>query len=394
MRGGNEGRGAPMRRTGHIRERSPGSFELRYGLRTDPASGKRRTATVTVRGSRKDAEKELRRLLRALDTGEHVDPNRTTVREWLATWIDTVKPEVSTRTHESYTSIVNNHLIPAFGNFSLTKLAPADIQKVYTRWSLGGRRDRKEGPLAPQTRRFVHRVLNASLNRAVELQLIPRNPAQVLRKRLPKDEHREMATLSAEQSQQLLDTIRPTPLYWPVLIALATGMRRGEILAVRWRNVDLGKHLILVVDSVAQTKGGLQAKAPKNGRARKITVPAFAVEELRRLKREQAENLIGLGVRQTAETRVCTQPDGRPISPNVLTNYFSRVAKRLAIPIHFHSLRHTHATQLLLEGVHPKVAQERLGHATVAMTLDIYSHVTERLRDDAAAKIDAALRRR
>jgi integrase len=382
-----------MRRTGHIRERSPGSFELRYALGTDPATGKRKIATATVRGSRKDAEKELRRLLRSLDTGDHVDPNRITVREWLTTWLATIKPEISPRSHECYTDIVNNRLAPAFGNLPLVKFAPTHIQKVYTEWSTGGRRDGKDGPLAPQSRRLIHRVLSAALNRAVELQLIARNPAQVLRKRLPKNERGEMATLTTEQSGQLLDAIRSTPLYWPVLIALATGMRRGEILALRWRNLDLDRGVIRIVESLEQTKGGLRFKPPKTDRARAVTLPSFAVDELRRLRREQAESLLVLGVRQTEATLVCTQPDASPIAPKVLTNYFGRVTKRLGLPIHFHSLRHTHATHLLLAGVHPKVAQERLGHATVAMTLDIYSHVTERLRDDAANKIDAAFRR-
>ena len=382
-----------MRRTGHIRERSPGSFELRYALGTDPATGKRKIATATVRGSRKDAEKELRRLLRSLDTGDHVDPNRITVREWLTTWLATIKPEISPRSHECYTDIVNNRLAPAFGNLPLVKFAPTHIQKVYTEWSTGGRRDGKDGPLAPQSRRLIHRVLSAALNRAVELQLIARNPAQVLRKRLPKNERGEMATLTTEQSGQLLDAIRSTPLYWPVLIALATGMRRGEILALRWRNLDLDRGVIRIVESLEQTKGGLRFKPPKTDRARAVTLPSFAVDELRRLRREQAESLLVLGVPQTEATLVCTQPDASPIAPKVLTNYFGRVTKRLGLPIHFHSLRHTHATHLLLAGVHPKVAQERLGHATVAMTLDIYSHVTERLRDDAANKIDAAFRR-
>jgi integrase len=379
--------------TGHIRQRSPGSFELRYSLGTDPATGKRKMATTTVRGSRKEAEKELRRLLRFVDTGEHVDPNRMAVREWLAQWLVVILSEISPRTHETYTDIVNNHLAPAFGNLPLAKLAPMHIQKVYAEWSTGGRRDRKDGPLAPQSRRLIHRVLSAALNRAVEQQLIARNPAQVLRRRLPKDEHREMATLTAAQSEQLLDALRSTPLYWPVLIALATGMRRGEILALRWRNVDLDRGLIRVVESLAQTKNGLRFKSPKTDRARPVSLPSFAIDELRRRRREQSEGLLRLGAHLEPDTLVCAQPDASPMAPNVLTNYFARVAKRLALPVHFHSLRHTHATQLLLAGVHPKVAQERLGHASVAMTLDIYSHVTERLRDDAAAKIDAVFRR-
>jgi len=118
-----------MRRTGSIRERSSGSFELRYSLGTDAATGRRRMANVTLRGTRKDAEKELRRLLRAVDTGEHVDPTRITVREWLATWLAAVRDAVSPKTHERYGEIVNHFLAPALGNLQLTKLAPAHIQE-------------------------------------------------------------------------------------------------------------------------------------------------------------------------------------------------------------------------------------------------------------------------
>jgi integrase len=212
-----------MRRTGHIRVRSPGAFELRYSLGTDPATGKRKIATATIRGSRKDAEKELRRLLHAVDTGDHVDPNNLTVGGWLTQWLTIIRSEISPRSHGCYADIVGGHLVPAFGKLPLAKLTPAHIQHVYTEWSTGGRRDGKEGPLAPQSRRLIHRVLSAALNRAVEMQLIARNPAQVLRKRLPKMERGEIVTLTAEQVGTLLAAIRPTPLYWPVLIGLATG---------------------------------------------------------------------------------------------------------------------------------------------------------------------------
>ena len=160
-----------MRRTGHIRERSPGAFEIRYGLGTDPATGRRKLATTTVRGTRKEAEKELRRLLRALDTGEHVDPTRTTVREWLATWLDAVRAEVSPKSHERYGEIVSHNLAPALGNLQLAKLAPAQIQGAYNALATGGRRDGKEGGRSP-TRRHIHRILSAALSRAVERQLL------------------------------------------------------------------------------------------------------------------------------------------------------------------------------------------------------------------------------
>ena len=173
-------------------------------------------------------------------------------------------------------------------------------------------------------------------------------------------------------------------------------MRRGEILALRWRNVDLDRGALRVMESLEQTKAGIRFKAPKTDRARAITLPSFAVEELRRLKREQAEGLLRAGIRQSGDTLVCCREDGDPRLPNSLTNDFHYMMTRVKdLPrVRFHDLRHSHATQLLLEGVHPKIAQERLGHSTITTTLDLYSHVTDSMQVDAAERLDAAWRRR
>jgi integrase len=206
---------------------------------------------------------------------------------------------------------------------------------------------------------------------------------------------RYAATLNTEESERLLLAIRHTRVYWPVLIALATGMRRGEILALRWRNVDLDRASLRVTESLEQTKAGLRVKAPKSEKARAITLPRFATDELRRLKRQQAEELLALGVRQSDDTLLCARANGEPLQPRSLTHEFTHLIRRMKdIPrVRFHDLRHSHATQLLLAGVHPKVAQERLGHSTISVTLDLYSHVTATMQEDAATKIDAAFRR-
>lgn len=369
---------------GHIRQRSPGSWELRYRI----TNGK--IATATVRGGRRDAEKELRRLLRAVDTGEHAaDPSRMTVGAWFDRWLAMVRTEASAATHARYEALVQNYLRPAWGALPLAKLSPTHIQDTYSQWAEGGRRDGRAGPLAPSTRRLLHRVLTASLNRAVELQLIPRNPAVVLRRRLPKADRAEMQTLTDEQSRLLLDELRGQPHYWPVMLALATGARRGEILALRWRNLDLDRGTVRIVESVSPE---LRFGPTKSGKPRVVTLPATTVQELRARRVEQAQELLLLGVRQAPDTMVCTWPDGSLVKPEALSKFCDRLFKRLGLPGRFHVLRHTHATQLLLAGIHPKVAQERLGHATVAMTLDIYSHVTERQHDEAAERIDDVLR--
>ena len=205
-----------------------------------------------------------------------------------------------------------------------------------------------------------------------------------------------MSTLTAEQSTVLLAAIRHTRVYWPVLIALSTGMRRGEVLALRWKNVELDRGVVRVVESLEQTRsGGLRFKAPKTDRARAVTLPTFAVEDLRRRKREQAEELLALGIRLNGETLVCARADGEPHQPRSLTHEFTYLVARISdLPrVRFHDLRHSHATQLLLAGVHPKVAQERLGHSTISTTLDLYSHVSATIQEDAAAQLDSAFRR-
>jgi integrase len=381
--------------TGHVRQRSPGSWEIRYSAGPDP-SGKRKTATATVRGSRKDAEKELRRLLHSVDAGAHVDPSRMTARDWFAAWLTEVRPAVAQRSHQRYEETVRLYLAPALGNVPVAKLTAAHVQRAYNAWGVGGRGDGRAGGLSPSARRYCHKILRMALSRAVELQLITRNPCDVFRRRLPRSERREMVILSPSQSRQLLDAAGP--LYMPILLALTTGARRGEVLGLRWCNVELGDGggLIRIVESLEQVGGELRSVAPKGGKVRSVTLPSFVIAELRQRKLRQAETLLRLGVSQAGDTRLCVRDDGQVPTPGGLTAAFRRLIRSIeGFPqIHFHSLRHTHATELLASGVHPKVASERLGHATIAMTLDLYSHVTESMQVDAAAKIDAIFQRK
>ena len=375
-----------MRPRGTIKSRSPGSYRIRYSLGRDPVSGKRKFGTATVRGTRKQAEKELVRLIRSVDTGEHVDPSRMTVAQWLDLWLRAL--EISPKAQERYGEIVRTYLIPALGAVQITKLTPVQIQDAYANLR------RKDGmPLAPSTRRYIQVILKSALGRAVEQQLLARNPADA--QRAPRLERKEISTLSVEQSLQLLKALRHLHVYWPVLLALTTGMRRGEILALRWRNVDLDRGTLRVVQSLEQTKDAIRFKDCKTGRNRAITLPAFVVEELRRLKAEQAETLLSLGVRQSGDTLVCCRQDGEPKQPRSLTHEFEVVIGRIRdVPkVRFHDLRHSHATQLLADGVHPKIAQERLGHSTITTTMDLYSHVTETMQSDAATRLDLAFRK-
>ena len=371
-----------MRPRGTITSRSPGSHRIRISLKErDPVSGARRFTTKTVRGTKTEAKQELTRLLGEIDAGKHVDASRMTVGEWLSAWVDATKAEVSPKTHERYAEIVRCYLTPALGSLRLQKLTTADIQRAYNNF------DRNP---SPRTRRHIHRILKSALARAVEQNALTRNPAAAL-KRLPKAEAKPVNTLTVEQSTLLLTAIRHTTTYWPTLIALATGMRRGEILALHWKNVDLESGTVRVVESLEQTKAGIRFKSTKSEKARAVPLPKFAVTKLKQWKREQAEALLRLGVAQGPDTLVCPREDGEPKQPDSLTHEFTYLVGRVDVPrVRFHDLRHSHATQLLARGVHPKIVQERLGHSTIAITLDLYSHVSDTMQANAVAQLDNA----
>ena len=382
-----------MRRTGHIRERSPGSYELRYSLGINPATGRRKIATATVRGSRKDAERELRKRLVAVDKGDRIDPKKITAGEWFERWLAIAKPEISPATYEHYRRFVQGYLKPRLGRIGLAKLSRADVQRFFSDLAEGGRGDGKSGPLAASTRKQCFRVLNICLGRAVDLNLISGNVAQVMRRRMPKAEAADFVVLTPEQSIELLNAARGSALFAPILLALSTGCRRGEAAALTWRNVDLVERGT-VTFAVAAKQIGREViiGRTKSGKSRVVALGQNALEELRAWRTIQAEQLLRLGIRQSADTLVCTRADGVRIRPNSITIDFWRLVKRLGLNVHFHSLRHGHATALLIAGVHPKVAQERLGHHSVAFTLDRYAHTIAQLHDDAAAKIDGIFR--
>ncbi len=203
-----------------------------------------------------------------------------------------------------------------------------------------------------------------------------------------------MHALDAAETAVLIAHFRSTRMFIPVLLAVLCGLRRGEIAALRWCSADLARGQLSVAQSTEQTKSGTRLKETKSGRARTVALPSLIVDELRKYRVHQSEELLKIGVRTNDETHIVAQEDGTPLQPNSLTHEFVRLlAKAKALPkIRFHDLRHTHATHLLTNGVHPKIAQERLGHSSVGITLDLYSHILPGMQEDAAAKVDAAIR--
>lgn len=377
---------------GHIRERSLGHWAIVIEMR-DPATGERRRKWHSFLGNKREAQSECARLISALKGGTYLEPAKVTVAAHMERWLEHVRSQVSPKTFERYCGVVRSNILPALGALPIIKLQPAQISEMYAKALRGGRMDGKSGGLSPASVLYMHRVLKSALAVAVsEWRLLPWNPADPIK--APKVKRKSMRALDATETAALLEAARPYRLFIPVLLAVTCGLRRGEICALRWRNVEpSGTAQLAVVGSTEQTKAGIREKETKSGRARTVALTALAVEELRRHKIRQAEELLRLGLRQSDDMYVVAQADGHPLKPNSLTHEFVRFIAGSGLPkIRFHDLRHSHATHLLASGVHPKIAQERLGHATVAITLDLYSHVLPGMQAEAASRVDQALR--
>jgi integrase len=290
--------------------------------------------------------------------------------------------------------LIEGFIKPRLGATALDRLDGADIWAMLGELATRGRRDGKPGGLSPTTRKHIYRCLCAALNSAVELKTLARNPCAELRKKMRalKSKRAEPTVLNSDQTAEMLTAIRGRRIYWPVLLAVTTGARRSEILALTWRNVDLEHGTVTIAASVEVTKAGTRIKPPKSGKARTVALPAFAVAELRRHRVEQAQELLQLGVRLGGETLVCGRADGSLMLPTSLTHEWQKIAPTIdgATP-RLHDLRHGHATQLLGDGVPLIVVSQRLGHSGIAITADTYAHVTATMQEEAAAKLDKAL---
>jgi integrase len=370
---------------GHIRERAPGHWAIVLDLH-DPQSGKRRRKWHSFIGTKREAQVECARLISEMKGGTYLEPSKITIAQFLERWLDYAKSKVSPRTYERYCEIVRKNIIPALGAIHLTKLRPAQIAGAYNNALASGRRDGKGG-LAPTTVIYMHRLIKQSFGQAVRWELLTRNPADAVDP--PKTERAALTTYDMDQTAELLEALRGTRLRLPVLLAVMCGLRRGEIVALRWRHIDFDAGKMAVVESAEQTARGVRYKPPKSGKGRAVALSEMVVAELRRHRLAQAEELLRLGIRQSDATFVYARQDGEPMQPRSLSQMWA--ATETGLPrIPFHNLRHSHATHMLAAGVHPKVASERLGHSRVGITLDLYSHVLPGMQEDAAARVDVA----
>jgi integrase len=369
---------------GHLRERSPGRWAIIIDL-GPREGGKRRQKWFAFRGSKRAAQIEMHRLIAKRETLP--DTGKQTLGQYLDKWVD--EQRVGAKARERYALIVRKNIIPALGHIALSKLTGDQISAHYTKALANGRRDGKPGGLAPSTVLYQHIILKKALKDAVRRTLLIRNPMESVDP--PHVEKPTMRTLDLGQSARLIEDARPSTLFIPILLALTCGLRRGEICALKWANVDLDKATLTVLESMEQTKAGIRLKRPKSGRGRVIDLSAMVVTELRKHRAQQEATLEFLGAKLTRDSFVYALGDGEPVKPDTFSTMWGQWSANREPRVRFHDLRHAHATHMLASGIHPKIAQERLGHATVSMTLDLYSHVLPGMQAEAAKKVGDAL---
>ena len=375
---------------GHLHERSPGHWAIIIEMRNS-ATGRRKRKWHSFAGTKRQAQVECARLVSEVKVGTYVEPSKTTLGQFLDRWLDDVRTRVSPKTHERYTQICQKNIAPLLGAIPLAKLRPEQISEAYAK-ALASGRLKGGGGLSPRTVRQMHAILKSALSEAVKWEILVRSPASAVRG--PEVGRAVMRTYDLEQTAELIEAVRGRRIFIPTLLAVLGGLRRGEIAALRWRDIDLAAAQLAIVQSAEQTKTGVRYKEPKSGRGRTVALSATLVTELRAHRVQQAQELLQVGKRLSDDDLVVTQADGSPLRPHSLGQEWVRFLARYgALPrIRFHDLRHAHATHLLASGVHPKVASERLGHSKVAITLDLYSHVLPNMQADAATIVDGALR--
>lgn len=349
-------------------------------------AGKRRLRWFSGYPTKRAATADRDRIVNEMRGGKFTEPSKETVGEYLEEWLaHYARQQVQATTYEGYASVIRLHLAPAFAHVRLTELTGAMIQRYYTRALAAGRIDGKGG-LSPTTVLQHHRILHEALRHAVRWQRIPGNPADVAIPP-PKAEF-QAATLSREQSKELLALARPDcRLYLPIVLACATGMRRGEAFGLRWSDYDERSGELYIQRSLeVTTEFGLRFKTTKTEKSRRrVPLPAFAIVALAEHRDLQQRERSDFGADYQDQGLILAQPDGAPVHPDRFSKWFLNFRKSRAVPpIRFQDLRHTHATQLLVANVHPKVVSERLGHSNVNLTLNTYSHVIPTLQREAS----------
>jgi integrase len=380
--------GAAVGRRGHdegsiYQRESDGKWVAAVNLGYGP-NGKRKRKVFYGLTRREVAEK-LKTALHDQQQGTlPQDTERQTVGQFMERWLqDSAKPTVRASTFESYQILTRTHIIPGLGRIQLRKLTPQQVQAFLNH--------KLESGLSARTVQYLHSILHRALGLAVKWDLVSRNVASLVSP--PRVKQNEIQPFTPQQARQFLDAVKGNRLEALYSVALALGLRRGEALGLRWEDVDLDAGTLTVRVNLQRIAGKLQLVEPKTERSRRtIKLPQMAVAALRNHKVLQLEERLLAGSRWQDSGALFTSTIGTFIDPRNLNRQFEKMLEQAGLPKRrFHDLRHTCATLLLVQGVHPRVVMEILGHSRISETMDRYSHVVPGLQEDAADRLNKLL---
>ena len=363
---------------GHLKERSPGRWAIILDV-YDPTTGRRRRKWHSFRGTKRAAQAECARLVAEMKDGAYVEHDRKPLNEFLDAWErDWAATNVSPKTSERYSELLRTHVRPYLGDKRMQAIRAEDLNKLYA--------DLHQ-KIAPRTVKHVHRLLHRVFGHATKWGNLKRNIVALVD--APKAAAVEAPALQLTEIPKMFEALRGRNLFPIAVVALGTGMRRGELCALRWQDIDLDGARLQVERSLEQTrKGGLRFKSPKSTRGRRtISLSPAVVAELRAHWKAQQEQRLSLGLGGTSpDALVFANWDGSPRQPNGLTKEFALAMERAGLPhVTLHTLRHTHASQLITSGMDILTVSRRLGHSSPAITLTVYGHLLS--PEDRAADI-------
>jgi integrase len=333
-----------------------------------------------------ETEEEAKQFLQRKHWGDQAETDDSGVDvsfgEYLKEWLQDREGLIKPKTWDRYRGIIEQHIIPELGHMEISKLNPQNIQRLCSKLNR---------QLDPGTVKLVYRVIHTSLERAVRWGQLDRNPAKAVE--LKKARKKEMKVWNADQVRQFLEFARGHRFYIAYLLAITTGMRRGEILGLRWRDVDFEKSTCSVNQALVYVKSHpifTDVKTEKG--QRNVDLPETTIRELRnQLERQMYEKKIKGSAYKDYDLVVCNE-DGTPVAKSTFEQAWNSICLRAGVPrIRFHDLRHTHASLLLTQNVHPKIVSERLGHSRTSITMDIYSHLLPGLQREAVNQFEEML---
>ena len=356
-------------------------WEARYTTGHDPETGKQIQKSITGK-TQKEVSQKLKAVTTAIDTGTFVAPCKMTVGQWLDIWTEEYLGGVKPRTVDNYKGVVRSRIKPGLGAVKLDALTPHTIQSYYNGLS-------KEG-LAAKTVKNIHGILHKALQQAVANGYIKINPADSCI--LPRAVRKELKPMDEDMITAFLKAVQGHQFEHLFTVTLFTGMREGEALGLLWECVDLTKGTITVdkqLQLIRGSRGQYQMVPTKNSKGRTISIAPFVVSTLKKVKHRQLENRLRYGEMWEDSGFVFTDDLGHHLSATTVYKSFKAVMVQIGSPeTRFHDLRHSYAVASIKSGDDIKTVQENLGHATAAFTLDIYGHVTEKMKQESAARME------